>query len=367
MLRRIESTSAAALLTAMITSPACSGSDQSPSETPEPDPLAGCARMTAVLPDFPFEESALAKNGQAYLNDLATGYACSLAEGEAIDDAYFFYSYAPLESFNRIVAGDTKNLPEMRWVLHLSGHFGGIWLQSGLNPDGEDSGENGEDGAGGGSGGGSMLDPERLATEAMTAIDGSDADLFAYNKKSLLANIFPDLGMAHNFGYNTGYLLEIYESPPASLEPPSDFIECDGLLWCDYATPRLTALSTLAATSGKLSSDGARWEELREGVTTLQTGGESLGRSVWGGFMSKEGLTQDFYVQLLDVSGSFVEAVQATGLFAARGYAETDADAGRTSARMQSVLVYWLGSYMSAFGGGAGGDGQLPHVAPARD
>ncbi len=316
--------------------------------------------MRAELPEFPFVESALAKAGQTYLDELATAYVCSLGEGEAINDAYFFYSYAPLESFNRIVAGETKYLPEMRWVLHLSGHFGGIWLQSGLNPNGEEGDEGGESG----SGGGSMLDPERLATEAMAAVDGSDAELFAYNKKSLLANIVPDLGMAHNFGYNTGYLLEIYESPPASLEAPSDFIECEGLLWCDYATPRLTALSTLAATSGKLSSEGARWEELREGVTTLQTGGESLGRSVWGGFMSKEGLTQDFYVQLLDVSGSFVEAVQATGLFAARGYAESDADAGRTSARMQSVLVYWLGSYMSAFGGRAGGNGELPHIAP---
>ncbi len=358
MLGRIWSTNALALLVPTVNLPACSGSDESPGTTSDPDVEASCAPMRAELPEFPFVESALAKAGQTYLDELATAYVCSLGEGEAINDAYFFYSYAPLESFNRIVAGDTVHLPEMRWVLHLSGHFGGIWLQSGLNPDAEDDGEGGE-------GGGGFLDAERIAGEAMTALEGSDEDLFAYNKKSLLAGIFPDLGIASNFGYNTGYLLEIYESPPASLEPPSNFIECEGLLWCDYATARLEALSTLSATSGKLSTDGNRWEELRDGVRTAQAGGENMGRNVWGGFMSKDGLTQDFYIELLDVSSSFVEAVQATGLLAAQGYAESDADAGRTSAQMQSALAYWLGSYMSAFGGGGGSDVELPRVVAA--
>ncbi len=325
--------------------------------TAEPE----CERMLAKLPEFPFELSTMAHPGREYLNQLATDYVCGLAEGEEIDNSYFFYGYAPVTAFNQIIAGERNRLGEMRWVFHVSGYFGGLWLHGALNPT-QQSGDPPS--------GWSAINAVNLAKEATDAVQGSDDKLFEYNKSSLQGFIFPSLKIASDFGYNKGYLLEIYESPPAGLSKPPDYVACGQLLWCDYADKRVPSLSTVKYVSKKLSESGGRWEDLRDGilpagVESAQGTGDTMGRAVWGTFMQKDGLNQENYIQLLDVSASFLEVVQAAGLFSAKGYAEQDAEAGRTGALIQSGMAFWLASYMAAFPLGQGAEPDLPIIVPA--
>lgn len=325
--------------------------------TAEPE----CAPMVAQLPDFPFELSTMAHPGQDYLNQLATDYVCGLGQGEEIDNSFFFYGYAPVTAFNQIIAGERDRLGEMRWVFHVSGYFGGLWLHGALNPT-QQSGDPPS--------GWSAINAVNLAKEATDAVQGPDDKLFDYNKSSLKGFIFPNLKIASDFGYNKGYLLEIYERPPAGLSAPPGYVTCGQLLWCDYGDKRVPALSTLKYVSKKLTESGGRWEDLRDGIVptgveSAQGTGDTMGRAVWGTFMQKDGLNQENYIQLLDVSASFLEVVQAAGLFSAKGYAEQDPEAGRTGALIQSGMAFWLASYMAAFPLGQGAEPDLPIIVPA--
>ena len=339
------------------------GSDEDPGADdtpPDLDPV--CAPMVARLPAFPFEPNAMAGDGQAYLDQLATDYVCGLGEGEVIDNAYFFYGYAPVTAFNRIIDGDWTELREMRWIFHVSGYFGGLWLHAALNPT-QQSGD--------APSGWSAINATALATEAMDAVYGTDSQLFEYNASSLRGFIFPKLKIASDFGYNRGYLLEIYERPPPGLSAPPDYIRCDGPLWCEYADQRVPALIGLETVSQSLKNGTGRWEELREGsllqsgVESSQKTGDTMGRQVWGTIMRKDGLDQSNYAELLDISASFLEVVQAAGLFSAKGYAREDAQAGRTGAIIQSGMAFWLASYMAAFPLGQGAAPDLPRIMPA--
>ncbi len=61
------------------------------------------------------------------------------------------------------------------------------------------------------------------ARKAAAAAAGTVGKLYEYNKKSLLAFIYPSLGIASNFGYNMGYLLEIYQKPPKQVTAPKQY------------------------------------------------------------------------------------------------------------------------------------------------
>ena len=133
----------------------------------------------------------------------------------------------------------------------------------------------------------------------------------------------------------------------------------------------MPALVGLKSISNALGSAAGRWGELREG-SLLQTGvesaqntGDGMGRQVWGTIMPKDGLNQDNYTKLLDISASFLEVVQAAGLFSAQGFAQRDADAGRKGAIIQSGMAFWLASYMAAFPLGQGAEPDLPTIVPA--
>jgi hypothetical protein len=334
-----------------------------------------CAPMKVILPEHPSPQSDLAEAGQDYLDGLATAYVCALSGNETADDARFMYGYAPISAFNEIVDGRLDNIKKIRWMLFVSGHFGGVWLHGGLGRTETDGGT--ADGGVSDGGGmpdmdGGLLNADGIARAAEAAAAGTDEELFEYNLKSLTEFLLPNLGIASNFGYNKGYLLEIVERPPPGCAPPDGFVKCDGLLWCEYAAQRIPALAGLRDAANKLNESDGRWRGLRDGVAggtgvkEAQEATEPLGHQVWEGILSREGMEQGFYLGLLDVSASFLEAVQAAGLFAAKGYAQKDAQAGRTSAMIQSALAFWLASYMGAFmGGSEAASADLPRIVPA--
>lgn len=328
-----------------------------------------CVPMHCDVPPFTFEESDVATANPAFLDALATEYACS-RNGAQIDDAYFFYGWMPVKLFNQIIAGDIADIKVMRWALALSGYFGGAWLHNGLS-GGTASGD-------GDSSGGmdfSLLNGTAIARAAAQAASGTDAALFAYNKESLLAFMIPNLGIAWDFGYNRGYLLEIYLRPPLSITPPAGYVTCTGLFWCEYRDQRIPILTTLKEVSENLKNKAGRWKELREGsplnpldgVEASQNAANAMGQTVWGTIFKKDDMADPvFYNRLLDVSASFLEVVQAAALLSAKGYAEQDAQAGRAGALIQSGLGPWLGAYMESFGpSAAAGIQDLPKILPA--
>ncbi len=329
------------------------GTDSGPDE--------GCTPMKVMLPPCDFKESDVAKEDREYLNDLATEYVCGL-NGAPIDDDYFMYGWAPIKLFNQIIDNDIEDIEKMRWVFYVSGFFGGVWLTNGLHGTGEtpDGGLDVDAGLPGNLG---MLNGAGIARRAVTATEGTDAQLFTYNKAILLAFMIPELGIAWDFGYNRGYLLEIYLRPPKNITPPEDYVECEGPLWCEYSDQRIPVLATLKEVSDNLANKAGRWKDLRgggplnpmDGVTAAQSTANTMGMSVWGTVFNKNDMSEpDFYMGLLDVSASFLEVVQAAGLLSAKGYAEQDAEAGRAGALIQSGLGMWLASYMKAFGGPVG-------------
>ena len=319
----------------------------------------------ASLPPHVFSNTDVAVKDQAYLDALAMEYACAtLKAGKPLDDADFFYSWAPVTLFNRIISGKTTDIKKMRWVMHVSGYFGALWLNVGLGkttlappsdagytplPDG------------GTSSGGSLGDMVGESRKAAKAAAGTADEVYAFNKKSLLAFIYPTLGIASNFGYNKGYLLEIYEKPPKGLTAPTGFVKCSGTLWCDYLTSQVPALAKLKTVSAAIDAKKGRYNDF-VGIKTSQGVAELLGRGVWGTFMNKDKVKQGFYTGLLDVSASFLEVVQATGLYSAKGYADKDAASGRTGALLQSGLTIWLGAYMGGFSHSMPKTVQLPRL-----
>ena len=145
-----------------------------------------------------------------------------------------------------------------------------------------------------------------------------------------------------------GYLLEIYQKPPKSVTPPPLFVACKGPLWCDYKNQQVPALAKLKAVSAKIDKPSGRYKDLWS-VKTSQSVAKLLGHTVWGTFLKKDSIKQAFYGDLLDVSASFLEVVQAAGLLSAKGYADKDAVAGKAGALVQSGLTIWLGAYMGGF------------------
>jgi hypothetical protein len=78
------------------------------------------------------------------------------------------------------------------------------------------------------------------------------------------------------------------------------------------------------------------------------------GRGVWSGGLSVQGFSQKSYDQLLDVSSSFLETVQATALINAKAAAESDVAAARTGLIAEAVQIVWLEAYIAGLTNGEG-------------
>jgi hypothetical protein len=168
---------------------------------------------------------------------------------------------------------------------------------------------------------------------------GPDAETRAYTEAAL-----PEL--IAGFGYNQGYLLEILESPPAGITPPDGFLVPGGPLWCGYGNPRLEVLAGLHDISTRLASfPTAGWRAVGKVVQERQPAELERGRQVWSTGLSMQGFSQAAYDQLLDVSSSFLEIIQATALMAARACAANDLGCARSAAFANGCVAPWLGAY----------------------
>ncbi|MGI9603794.1 MAG: hypothetical protein ACR2QE_18060, partial [Acidimicrobiales bacterium] len=274
----------------------------------------------------------------------------------------FLFGSVPVDVFDRMLqAGDDYGDPSTDlWLLHLSGYFGGRWLRGEIeaaqpnaplvgfsDPPTAEAFEATEQRAQ------EFLDVWAGPDDA-AAVDAAYTSLFDTPAEDPEDD--PIRGHADNFGYNQGYLLQILEKPPEGIEASPEYeIACtDGLFDCEYVTPRLAALQALADVQIAINADLD--PELRDELLPVQEAAIPRGRSVWDGGLSVQGFSQASYDQLLDVSSSYLETVQATALTAVEAHANDDGDAARRSALASAGMTVWLAAY---FGGLTNGEGDI--------
>jgi len=319
--------------------------------------------MSVNLTDYPLFDTSVVTPDQALLDELAASYEATLG-GAAREMERFLFGTVPVEVFDRIfagageAAGNNADTGPLLWLMHLSGYFGGRWLRGEIvtaQPEAVIAQVSIPPTSAGFA---STLEHTKAALEACRARD--DADVVAYARSSLFDEPAPDgtepvRGLTDNFGYNLGYLLEILASPPEGLNAGPGFqIESDGLFGCSYASPRLAVLPTLFDVRAAISVGQPPYESLFAELLPIQDAGVLRGRAVWSSGLSVQGFSQRSYDQLLDVSSSFLETVQATALTMARAVVSRDAAQARRGALANAAMVVWLAAYRDGLLDGAG-------------
>jgi len=317
------------------------------------DPSAVPAAQLRV-PSFPYWANDVFPVRSDRLDAFAMRYAQERG-GKDLDLERFLYGWMPLHAFDEIFGGSLPgdlpgDLGGLLLAFHVSGYFGGVWLRGAI-----DTAQPGT----------SVLaklktTPSReqfdktiaRARRALTAARSDDAaDVVVYSRASLFpepgaAAGFAGDGLAQGFGYNQGYMLQILEHPPEGLQTPAAYgVQCDGVLRCTYATPRLHALTSLTGVEAKLAQHDGAYAEVGPRIEKEQDAYVPKGRAVWSSGLSVKGFTQRDYETLLDVSASFLETLQATALAATQATAERDARLGRRAAVANAAMTIWLAAY----------------------
>lgn len=336
------------VLGAALAGSGCSGDDDAGARAERATTTAEVAvRATVEVPEYPFWPNDVYVEDQALLDDLATEYA--VEADDPGDTERFLYGWAPIAAFDRIFAEDLSP-DEVRALLglfHLSGYFGGVWLRGAI--DRAQPGTSAianlrtaptEDGF------------RSSVADAQAALDAAEAGgdaLIAYNEQSLFPQGeggFTGDGLAQGFGYNQGYMLQILEAPPSGLTTPDRYgVTCTGVFACEYVTPRLDALASLADVQAALAEGAPSYDALAPRLAAEQDAFVPQGRAVWSSGLSVEGFTQRDYETLLDVSSSFLETLQATALAATKAAAERDEQTGRRAAIANAAMAAWLSAY----------------------
>ena len=103
------------------------------------------------------------------------------------------------------------------------------------------------------------------------------------------------------------------------------------------------------------------YADLAARILPQQEAAIPLGRAVWSFGLSMQGFSQDAYDQLLDISSSYLEDVQAGGLAAVETIAADDVDLGREVAVAGAAMEVWLSGYFTGMMD-SGADLELPVV-----
>jgi hypothetical protein len=286
--------------------------------------------ISVAVPDYPFWKNELIAPDATALDALA-GERAGAARGDAF---VFLCGSAPLALFERTLAGAPSQ--GALWILHLSGYFGGVWLRGEIRRAQPDS----------------MLaragaEPTResflalveRARPAVAAARAGDTAL-RHCERSLDE-------LAATYGYNQGYLLEIVGSPPAGLRAEKDRVTPRGPFRCDFARPRLPTPPPLLQVSERLAGEASPpWPALRARLLPILDTESARGRGVWSSGLSVQGFGQASYARLLDVSSSFLEAIQSVALTLLRVHAEGDASEAVRATLAHAGTTIWLGSYL---------------------
>jgi hypothetical protein len=342
-----------------------SAADSEPTEDVDADE----EEMVMVdLADYPMFDNEVLMEDQAALDQMATTYVAGL-DGADPEMERFLFGALPIEVFDQIFADDDPDTGSLLWMLYLSGYFGGRWLRGEIataqpdallagfsEPPTEESFT-------------ASMDRATLALDARAA---GGQEVLDYAHSSLLDTpppaddpaADPIPGLTDGFGYNQGYMLEILESPPEGLATPEAYVvTCsDGLFACEYATQKLAALPDLEEGAAALEGDAAA-DDLAAELLPIQEAAIPRGRSVWSSGLSVQGFSQESYDQLLDVSSSFLEVIQAAAIAAATSSTNGDEDLAATSALANAAIIVWLDAYTAGLINGEG-DIELPTFAP---
>ena len=334
---------------------------ETPTEAPTEAPTETATPEESVhveLPDYPLYETTVITEDQELLDNLATTYAAGL-EGEDPEMERFLFGTIPVEVFDTILSGQAgADMGSLLWLMHLSGYFGGRWLRGEIEAAQPDAPLVGFSQPPTEESFGETMDKTQLALDAAT---GSDEATLSYAADSL-PNQPPEdeggdeiPGLTDNFGYNQGYLLEILATPPEGIEANAIYgIECVGLFGCEYASPRLAALEELAPVQAKTVAGEEPYTELVAELLPLQETAIPRGQAVWSGGLSVEGFSQASYDQLLDVSSSYLEMVQATALTMSQATTEAKVDQARIGALADAAIIVWLDAYYAGLTNGEG-------------
>ncbi len=313
---------------------------------------------SVALVAYPLFDTDVLVEDQAGLDALADEYAAGV-DGEP-EIERFLFGHLPVVGFDRLLSETLEPDATRRllWQLHLSGYFGGRWLRGEIAAAQPDALVVGFSQPATPESFGRIMD---RADDALAASAADDATALAYAASSLFDAPNPDggdpiRGLADNFGYNQGYLLQILEAPPDGISSsPAYDITCEGPLACTYATPRLAALAALADIQTALPTDPV-YADLVAQILPVQEAAIPRGRAVWNGGLSVQGFPQREYDQLLDVSSSYLETVQATALTMVDASVRGDAEAARRAAAANAGMIVWLGGY---FAGLTDGEGEI--------
>lgn len=338
-----------------------STSTSTTTEAPVPEPT-DAPSASVVLVDHPYWDTPIVAPDQALLDELAADYVA------ATDDPQmerFLFGTVAVEVFDRIFAGvEEEEIPSLLWLMHLSGYFGGRWLRGEIadaQPDAlvltvdspltEEAWE-------------ATLDKTQLRLDAL-ALPDAEAIVRAreslFDKPPPVEGEDPLRGLADNFGYNRGYMLEILATPPEGVAASPRFeVTCDGLLDCTYASPKLEALGVFADVQAAINTDPPSMAaDLVAELRPIQDAAIPRGTAVWSGGLSVQGFSQESYDQLLDTSSSFLETVQAAALAVVAAVDGDDADLARRAATADAAMVVWLDAYFAGLLDG-GGEIELP-------
>lgn len=344
------------LVVLSVVAAACGGgdSDDATSSTAGSTTTSEGTPMVSVsLPDYPFWANDVIREDPDLLDQLASEYAARV--GGDLDVARFLYGEVPVVAFDRIFDGDAdvEAAPGLLWLFHVSGYFGGAWLRDQIDRAQPDSAL-----------AGIHVPPTEEDFMATVATAGEGIDAAAADDSTVLDHVEGALfvpegddtgGLIDTFGYNQGYMLEILESPPEGLATPDEYaVTCAGPLRCEYATPKLAALEALAPTAQALADRADGYADLVDPIMATQEPAVERGRAVWSSGLSVQGFPQAEYDQLLDVSSSFLETVQATALAAVEATVGDDTDLARRAAIADAAMTVWLTAYVTGLTEGRG-------------
>ena len=319
------------------------------------------------LVSYPFWDNEVAVEAPEVLDELAATYVAGLGADEDPEMERFLFGDLPVAVFDEVFEGTTpERRRELMWTMWLSGYFGGRWLRGEIadaqpeaplvgfsDPPTEES----------------FAGTIGRASDRLASLEGDDAAILEAERAALFDRPpaeeggDPIRGLADNFGYNRGYLEEILATPPEGVEASPRFqVDCGGLFDCVYASPKLAVLPELGEFQALLNSDEPPDPTLVAELLPVQEAAIPRGVSVWSGGLSVQGFSQESYDQLLDVSSSFLETVQAAALINTRAVAEDDVDAARTGLVAEAVMIVWLEAYRAGLTNGEG-DIELPSFA----
>ena len=315
------------------------------------------AQEPITIPDYPWFDNDQMQKAESRLSDLADAFRT--AAGTTPSSERFLFGHIPVVVFDELLdRGATPNVGESLWMMHLSGYFGGRWLRGEIakaQPEAMLVGFSIPPSAEG------FATPLNRVRDIHSVLGQSSKSILElartslFDQPSLVEGGEPLRGLADTFGYNAGYMLEILASPPQGISVPDRYqVRCERLLSCEYNTMKLAATARMSGVAGELAVGEGAYAELRKLIEPIQSEGIVRGKGVWSTGLSVQGFTQEAYDQLLDVSSSFLETVEATVLTVVKSVVDSDADLARVGLRANTAMIVWLASYMCGLLNGEG-------------